>query len=105
MSILDSNIIYNIYNDDDDDAPSAIAGDRVNREYKMQVRERGCTTPTSVHLSVHNFIDNHHTHTHTHMYIYVYIYMCVRIIYTYKYIYVCIYKYIYIYITAGTPYE
>ena len=25
--------------------PSAIAGDRVNRECYMQVRERGCTTP------------------------------------------------------------
>ena len=55
--------------------PSAIAGDRVNRECYMQVCERGCTTPALVHLPVHNFIDNHHIHTH--IYIYIYMNVCV----------------------------
>ena len=32
--------------------PSAIAGNRVNRECYMQVHERGCTTPTLVRFSV-----------------------------------------------------
>ena len=39
----------------DDDAPSASAGDRVNRECYMQVRERGCTTPALVRFSVAGF--------------------------------------------------
>ena len=32
--------------------PSAIAGNRVNRECYMQVHERGCTTPALVRFSV-----------------------------------------------------
>ena len=37
---------------DDDVAPLAIAGDRVNRECYMQVRGDGCTTPTLVRVFV-----------------------------------------------------
>ena len=35
--------------------PSAIAGNRVNRECYMQVHERGCTTPALVRFSVTGF--------------------------------------------------
>ena len=35
--------------------PSAIAGNRVNRECYMQVHERGCTTPALVRFSVAGF--------------------------------------------------
>ena len=33
--------------------PSAIAGDRVNREYYMQVRGYGCTTPAGLETIRH----------------------------------------------------